>query len=76
MRAYIIASGSALSACLVYVYIYRSHRSVETHVLDSNKLPSLVYLYAKYWMRILTRKPGVLHAAAATEVEYSLVNCR
>ncbi|RVE68906.1 hypothetical protein OJAV_G00096150 [Oryzias javanicus] len=76
MRAYVIASASAFSACLVYVYIYRSHRSVQTHVLASNKLPSLVYLYAKYWMRTLTRSSGVLHAAAAPEVEYSMVNCR
>ncbi|XP_020561861.1 uncharacterized protein LOC101159593 isoform X3 [Oryzias latipes] len=75
MRGCIILSASAFSACFVYVYIYRSHRLLKTHAL-ANKLPSLVYLYTKYWMRVLTRKPGILQETAVTELEYAVKNCR
>ncbi|XP_069557702.1 uncharacterized protein [Brachyistius frenatus] len=76
-QSYVTASLSACSVYLLYVYVYRAHEALKTNVLQSDKLPSFLYLYGKYLSRALTRREGHLCAAAEErEVIYTVLNCR
>ncbi|XP_015252096.1 PREDICTED: uncharacterized protein LOC107098768 [Cyprinodon variegatus] len=78
-RSFIIAPLSVGCLYLGYIYIYRSHKLLDKNVLNSDKLPSLVYLYMKYLSRAVTRRKGQLYAARASgarAVVYTVLNCR
>ncbi|XP_035515078.1 uncharacterized protein si:ch211-12e13.1 [Morone saxatilis] len=78
MRSYAVASLTACSVYVVYVYIYCSHKLLKTNVLNNERLPSFVYLYIRYVSRAVTRRTGCLYTAAPqrTEVVYTVLNCR
>ncbi|XP_029917070.1 uncharacterized protein LOC115365968 [Myripristis murdjan] len=73
-----IASLSVCSAYLVYTHIYRSHVLLRTNVIDSERLPSFGYLFFRYLIRALVRRPGHLYARQTEECEvsYTVRNCR
>ncbi|KAM8887511.1 uncharacterized protein AB9W97_014049 [Spinachia spinachia] len=64
VRSSIVASVSLSCVYFIYVHIYRSHKLLQTKVLNDG-LPSLVYLYIKCVTRALTRRTGRLHSATA-----------
>lgn len=78
-QSYVVASLSVCSVYLSYIYIYRSHKLLHKTALNSDKLPSFVYLYIKYLSRAVTRRTGHLYAARATgarAVVYTALDCR
>ncbi|PWA18382.1 hypothetical protein CCH79_00009888, partial [Gambusia affinis] len=78
-RSCVVASLSVCSVCLGYMYIYRSHKLLRQNALNSDTLPSFVYLYVKYLGRAVTRRAGHLYAAraiGARAVVYTVLNCR
>lgn len=72
----VVASLAVSSVCLVYVYIYCSHKLLRTNVLNHERLPSFVYLYVRCLFTALTRRTGCLHTANKCEVVYTVLNCR
>ncbi|TMS03124.1 hypothetical protein E3U43_000013 [Larimichthys crocea] len=78
-QTYMAVSAAVCSASLVcvYVYVYCSHKLLQTNVLNNDRLPSFVYLYIKYLSRAVTRRTGCLYTAAAnSDVVYTVLNCR
>ncbi|XP_028269127.1 uncharacterized protein LOC114440809 [Parambassis ranga] len=78
-QSYIVASLSVCSLYFVYVHIYRAHKVLKSNVLESDKLPSFVYLYIKYFSKSLTRKTGNLYATQTRkkcESVYTVLSCR
>ncbi|XP_071378174.1 uncharacterized protein [Centroberyx affinis] len=75
----IIASLSVCSVYLFYAHIYRSHSLLQTNVICSERLPSFGYLFGKYLIKALTRRPGDLYTTTTKEkceVAYTVLNCR
>lgn len=73
----VITSVSVCSVYFLYIHIYSSHRALTAEELDSKRLPSFVYLYIKYFFRLLTRRTGHLHTLAGSgDVVFTVLNCR
>lgn len=76
-QSYIVASLSVCCVYLGYVHIYCSYKLLKTSVLNVDNLPSLLYLYIKYWTRAVTRRTGDLYATPKTrEAVYTVLKCR
>nr|XP_020454925.1 uncharacterized protein LOC109959698 [Monopterus albus] len=78
-QSYIVVSLSVCAVYLGYVYIYCSYKLLKTNILNSDRLPSFIYLYIKYWTRALTRRTGYLYTTTATNTRdavYSVLKCR
>lgn len=76
VQSRIVASLAACSVYFVYVHIYCSHTLLKTNVLNSDRLPSFVYLYMKYLTKALSRRTGCLYTTNKCEVVYTILNCR
>ncbi|XP_008285277.1 uncharacterized protein LOC103361061 isoform X2 [Stegastes partitus] len=77
-HSFVVASLSVCSVYLVYVHIYCAHRLLKTNVLNSDKLPSIVYLYLRYCSRVISRRSGHLNRTAAPRCDpvYTILSCR
>ncbi|KAF7654633.1 hypothetical protein LDENG_00066970 [Lucifuga dentata] len=77
-QSYIVASLSVSSAYLFYAYFYCSYKVLKTNVLRSERLPSSAYLFIKYLVKAVTRRPGRLYTTSANkwEIAYTVLNCR
>ncbi|KAM7018078.1 uncharacterized protein LKV04_001724 [Tautogolabrus adspersus] len=76
-QSFIVSSLTVCSVCFLYVHIYSSHMALKRSVLDDKSLPSFVFLYIKYLIRILTRRRGYLYTETKQcEVDYTALNCR
>ncbi|XP_061585745.1 uncharacterized protein si:ch211-12e13.1 [Cololabis saira] len=74
-RNVVVVSLSLFSLYFVYAHIYRSHRLLRTNVLHSDHLPSLVYVYVKYLLRVIGRRAGCLVSAGTQQLVYTLTSC-
>ncbi|XP_012736189.2 uncharacterized protein si:ch211-12e13.1 [Fundulus heteroclitus] len=77
-QSVIVASLSVCCVYLGYLYVYRHHKLLHKTALNSDKLPSFVYLYIKYLSRAVTRRTGHLYAAraAGAPAVIAAINCR
>lgn len=78
VQSYVVASLSVSSVYFLYAYFYCSYKLLKTNVLHSERLPSFAYLFIKYLIKALTRRPGRLDKTSTKtcEVAYTILNCR
>ncbi|KAM4616588.1 uncharacterized protein ACJ7VT_009432 isoform 1-T1 [Polymixia lowei] len=79
VQSCVIVSLSVCSIYLFYAHIYCSHKLLKTNVVNyKDRLPSYGYLFVKYLIKVLSRRPGHLYTRNTKncEVAYTVLNCR
>ncbi|KAI9534304.1 hypothetical protein NQZ68_014712 [Dissostichus eleginoides] len=77
-QSYVVSSLSVCCVYIVYVHIYSSYKSLKTHVLYEERLPSFLFLYIKYLTKAVAQRKGFLSKDTTNqpEVVYTVLNCR
>ncbi|KAF3850625.1 hypothetical protein F7725_012397 [Dissostichus mawsoni] len=69
-QSYVVSSLSVCCVYIVYVHIYSSYKSLKTHVLYEERLPSFLFLYIKYLTKAVAQRKGFLSKETTNQPEF------